>query len=225
MPLQEPKMGLYHSWALGESGWNEQNDYNILTLAALAQLTCITRGVSTPPVSPSNGDTYIVGPAPTGAWENSAGYIAVYRGDMDAWQLYQPRDGWRCRVVDEDADVFFNSGVWDYGPTETLARPSVNNQTGTSYTLVLTDDNTVVRCSNSSPFQLTVPLNSNVAFPAGTIIQVRQVGAGQVTLVPEAGVSILTPETLKTRKQGSTIAIMKVDDDTWDATGDLEVVP
>ncbi len=218
-------MGLYHSWALGESGWNEQNDFNIVTVAALAQLACISKGVNTPPGSPADGDTYIVGTAPTGAWQGKQNFIAVYRANMTAWQMYQPRPGWRCRVVDENADVFFSGGAWSYGPAESLARPAVNNQTGTSYTLVLTDDNTVVRCDNATDFQLTIPTQADVAFPLGTIIQIRQVGTAQVTLVPAAGVSVLSPETLKTRKQGSTVALMKVGDDSWDLTGDLEVAP
>lgn len=225
MPLQEPNLGLFHSWSQGESGWNQQNDFNIMTLGALAQLACITKGLNTPPGSPADGDTYIVGSAPTGAWQNKEAYIAVYRANLTAWQLYQPRNGWRCRVNDENTDVFYKDGTWSYGPAETLARPGVNNQTGTTYSLVLTDDNTVIRCSNTNPIQVTIPDQATVAFPVGTIIQIRQVGAGQVTLMPAVGVSILTPETLKTRKQGSTVAVMKVDDDAWDATGDLEVVP
>lgn len=106
----------------------------------------------------------------------------------------------------------------------TYVRPDINDQTGTTYTLVLTDDNSVVRASNASAITLTVPPNSSVAFPIGSIVQVRQVGAGQVTLSPGAGVTLNTAETLISRKQGSTVGLMKVGTDEWDITGDLEAV-
>ncbi|QFS86634.1 MULTISPECIES: DUF2793 domain-containing protein [unclassified Marinobacter] len=101
-------------------------------------------------------------------------------------------------------------------------KPGINNQTGTSYTLVLSDDNKVVRCANASAINVTVPAEATTDFPVGAIIQVRQVDAGQVTLVADTGVTLITPETLKTRKQGSTIALMKVGADEWDVTGDME---
>jgi hypothetical protein len=43
----------------------------------LVQATVKQQGVNTPPGSPANGDGYIVGAAPTGAWAGQAGKIAV----------------------------------------------------------------------------------------------------------------------------------------------------
>jgi len=108
------------------------------------------------------------------------------------------------------------------GSGGSYVRPSVNNQTGTSYTLVLTDDNSVVRCSNASSMSVTIPTNALVAFPIGSIVQIRQVIAGQVTLVAASGVTLNTSETLITRKQGSTVGLMKVGTEEWDVTGDME---
>lgn len=108
------------------------------------------------------------------------------------------------------------------GESESQVRPGVNNQTGTGYVLTLSDDNTVVRCANTDPVTVTVPTEASVAFPVGSIVQIRQVDVGQVTLDPETGVTLGTPETLKTRKQGSTIGLMKVGTDEWDVTGDME---
>lgn len=105
---------------------------------------------------------------------------------------------------------------------ESHSRPAVNNQTGTSYSLVASDDNAVVRCSNAATVTVTVPANSSVQFPVGTIVQLRQVSSGQVVVSPGSGVTVNTPETLNTRKQGSTVALMKVATDEWDMTGDME---
>lgn len=98
----------------------------------------------------------------------------------------------------------------------------INDQSGTTYTLVLTDLNKVVRCNNESAITLTVPANSSVAFPIGSVVTVRQVGAGQVTIAAAGGVTINSPETLKTRKQHASVVLVKVATDEWDLGGDLE---
>ena len=100
---------------------------------------------------------------------------------------------------------------------------TINSQTGTTYTFVLTDAGKYVRLDNADAITLTVPDNATVAFPVGTHISIRQGGAGQVT-VGGAGVTLNTAETLKLRKIGSSATLIKVATDTWDITGDLELV-
>ncbi|AAT69482.1 gp87 [Alphaproteobacteria phage PhiJL001] len=99
---------------------------------------------------------------------------------------------------------------------------SLNTQTA-SYTLALEDAGANVRMNVAGANNLTVPPNSTVAFPTGTVISARQVGAGQTTIVAGAGVTINTPETLLCRKQGSTVSLVKVGTDEWDLTGDLQL--
>lgn len=91
-----------------------------------------------------------------------------------------------------------------------------------NYTLALADAGTYVRMNSASALALTVPPNGTVAFPIGTVIQVRQVGAGQVSVVEGVGVTVNTPETLLLRKAGSSAALLKVAENAWDLTGDLE---
>jgi len=67
---------------------------------------------------------------------------------------------------------------------------AINTQTGTAYTLALSDANKAVECSNASAITLTVPPNSSVAFPVGTVIEVVQTGAGAITLAAGSGVTI-----------------------------------
>jgi len=99
----------------------------------------------------------------------------------------------------------------------------VNVQTGTEYTLVLSDAFKMVTMDNADANTLTVPPNSAVAFPANTRIDIGQDGAGQTTIVAGAGVTIRTPETLKLRKQWSKASLIRRDADVWDLVGDLEV--
>lgn len=93
------------------------------------------------------------------------------------------------------------------------------------YTLVLADAAAYVRMDVATANTLTVPANSTVAFPVGTVVQLRQVGAGQTTIAAGAGVTINTSETLKLRKAGASGALVKVATDEWDLTGDLEAAP
>ena len=111
-------------------------------------------------------------------------------------------------------------GTW----AEPHAR-TINNQTGTTYTLALTDAYSYVRASNAGAIALTVPPNSSVAFPIGTEIPLLQAGAGQVTVTEGSGVTVNTPETLKVRAQYSTVTLRKVATDEWDISGDLEDAP
>ena len=90
-----------------------------------------------------------------------------------------------------------------------------------SYTLALGD--TYVRMNSTSALTLTVPTNASVAFPIGTQITVVAVNTGKVTVAAASGVTILTSETLKLRKQGSAVTLTKVDTDAWDLAGDVEL--
>ena len=63
-----------------------------------------------------------------------------------------------------------------------------NAQTGTTYTLVAADaDFKLVTCSNASAITVTVPPS---IFTAGQMINVQQIGVGQVTFSQGAGVTI-----------------------------------
>lgn len=95
-----------------------------------------------------------------------------------------------------------------------------NAQTGTTYTLVLTDKGKLVECTNAAEVTLTVPPNSDVAFAVGTVVYVAQGGAGQVTVAAGSGVTIKNASTLKTRAQESVLALVKTDTDTWRLMGD-----
>jgi hypothetical protein len=99
----------------------------------------------------------------------------------------------------------------------------VNDQTGTTYTLVLADAGKWVRCSNASAIALTVPPNSSVAFPVGTVVTISQAGAGAVTITAGSGVTInkRSALTLVTNGQYAVAGIMKSATDTWTAFGDL----
>jgi len=111
----------------------------------------------------------------------------------------------------------------DMGDSLSFRAVEINTQTD-SYTLVLADATKYVRMNKGTACTLTVPLNSTVAFPTGTQILIRQVGAGQVTVAAAGGVTITTAQTLLLRAQHSSASLVKVDTDTWELAGDLEAV-
>jgi hypothetical protein len=96
-----------------------------------------------------------------------------------------------------------------------------NAQTGTTYTLALTDVAKVVSLTNASAITLTIPTNATVAFPTGTQILLYQGGAGQVT-IGGAGVTIRSQGTkLKMFGQYAVAGLLKVATDEWVAFGNL----
>jgi hypothetical protein len=98
--------------------------------------------------------------------------------------------------------------------------------TTTSDTFVLADlRNKLVTYANAAAIAVTIPLNSSVAFPIGTSINIAQTGAGQVTVSGAAGVTIrstgASATTPKTRVIYSAITCIKIATDEWLCVGDI----
>lgn len=108
-------------------------------------------------------------------------------------------------------------------PTINDARQNItlNAQTGTTYTLALTDNGRLVTLSNASAITVTVPTNASVAFATGAIINLQQIGAGQVTVAAASGVTITSTPGLKLRAQYSAASLIKTGTDSWTLIGDL----
>jgi hypothetical protein len=102
----------------------------------------------------------------------------------------------------------------------------VTNAQSASYTLVLADDGKMIEMNLSSANNVTIPLNSSVAFPIGTQITIVQTGTGQTNVNVTTGVTLncspqSTANTAKLRAQWSSIQLIKRGTDTWLAIGDL----
>ena len=97
---------------------------------------------------------------------------------------------------------------------------AINAQTGTTYTPVLADNGKLVTLSNASAITLTVPTNASVAYATGAQINIEQIGAGQVTIVGDTGVTVNGTGT-KLRTQWSAATLVKLGTDSWTLIGDL----
>ena len=76
----------------------------------LLQLAVLDRDLSAPPGSPNDGERWIVGPSPTGAWTGHTDDIAAWQDG--AWRFSTPRVGWVAFVADEGALVVWNGSAW-----------------------------------------------------------------------------------------------------------------
>ena len=94
----------------------------------------------------------------------------------------------------------------------------------TSFNLSAHTAHDYVRVTGASPVTATVPEAGTLNFPIGTTFTIFQDGVGAVTIAAAGGVTILTPDTLVFRRQGSAATLVKVATDTWTLTGDLVVV-
>jgi hypothetical protein len=108
--------------------------------------------------------------------------------------------------------------AFDYG----VGNQAIENaQTGTTYTLALTDAGKMVTLTNASAITLTIPTNAVTAFPINTRIDLLQYGAGQVTIAG-AGVTIQSSGAkLKLTGQYSGASLWKKATDTWVLIGDI----
>ena len=95
-------------------------------------------------------------------------------------------------------------------------------ETGTTYTLVAGNLNQLVTLNNASSITLTVPPS---VFSAGDVINIAQIGAGQVTLAQGAGVTITstgaTASAPKLRVRYSSASIICTASNTFLVVGDL----
>jgi len=109
--------------------------------------------------------------------------------------------------------------VWIEQDDSTL---SFNAQTGTTYTLVAGDLGKWVTASNASAITVTVPPS---VFAAGNIVNLQQIGAGQVTFAQGSGVTITSTgasaSAPKLRAQYSACTIICTASNTFTIIGDL----
>ena len=134
-----------------------------------------------------------------------------------SWVMPDPTD----LVTDLPADFEIFGDAVDASVFEVETLVDLNNQTGTTYTLVSADRGKLVSFTNASAIALTIPTNATTAFPTGTRIDIIQTGAGQVT-VGGAGVTINSKSSnKKLTGQGSAASLIKFATDTWWLVGDL----
>lgn len=194
------------------------------TLAAifgtLGPISVINSTTSTPPSTPADGDSYIIGASPTGAWGGFTSYLARWNAQNAGWDIIAPRAGLEVFDVAALVHRLYAGTLW-----VASSAAAVDPQTGTTYTLGLADaagGRGVLTMNNGSASTVTIPLNSGLALPLGAQVEIVQLGAGQVTVAGASGVTVHSSSTLKTRAQYSVIKVTQVATDLWILSGDMQ---
>jgi hypothetical protein len=77
---------------------------------ALTDICLLGKFVNAPPASPSDGDTYLLGGAPTGAWSGQAWKLAYC---LDGgWRFFAPFNGLRAYVAASNAFLVYQGSAW-----------------------------------------------------------------------------------------------------------------
>ena len=101
---------------------------------------------------------------------------------------------------------------------------AVRTQSGTTYTLALTDAGDYIQTTSTTAVTITVPLQSSVAWVADTEIYFEQNNTGQITIAGASGVTVNSSETLKSFARYSVLALKRVASDVWTLTGERALV-
>jgi hypothetical protein len=125
-----------------------------------------------------------------------------------------------------DAGAANGAATLDSGARLNLGQvPLVLNVTeaSTARTLGATEYFKVVEFTSGSAVVYTVPTNTTLAVPIGTVVGGYQSGAGAVTITPAGGVTVYVRSTKQrvSSGQGAFFALRKVQTNEWELTGDL----
>ena len=82
-------------------------------LDIMVQLSVLDWALAAPPAAPAEGERYIVGPGPIGAWEGQTGKVAVW--SSGAWAFLAPAPGWTAWVTAAARAVTWTGTGWSDG--------------------------------------------------------------------------------------------------------------
>lgn len=98
----------------------------------------------------------------------------------------------------------------------------INEQSGTSYTLVLADAGKLVKMTSGSSNTVTIPPYSSVKFVTGQTLEIVQWGAGQTTIAEGSGVTTRSAADVSTiASQYGGVTLTKIGTNEWWLEGRL----
>jgi hypothetical protein len=97
----------------------------------------------------------------------------------------------------------------------------INAQTGTTYAPVLADIGKLVTLDNAGAITVTLPQDSDVAFPIATRVDFLGINTGLVTFAAGTGATVNGTPSLVSRARWSAVTAVKRAANTWVVIGDL----
>ena len=148
----------------------------------------------------------------------SAGQVLTVAAGVPSWATPTTGD---IEGVTTGTDSGLSGGATS-GTVTLRLKLEFDAETGVTYTLIAANLNQLVTLNNASAITLTVPPS---VFSAGDVINIAQIGAGQVTLSQGAGVTInstgATATAPKLRARYSAASIICTASNTFLVLGDI----
>ena len=152
---------------------------------------------------------------------------ATARANADATEVTNRNSAIAAAIAVETAKKGAANGYATLnGDTKvTAAQASAKIVTSTSSrTLQLSDAGCLIMMNSSSSLTVTIPLNSAVAFPTGTEIEICKYGTGSLNIAGASGVTIVSAMNAKRiPDQYGVACLKKLDTNTWLLAGSIEV--
>lgn len=239
-----PNLALRAFFALGEDGWKDDMDLNLLKLSVLAQATALNK-VSETPAEPDPGDVYIFDETHPA----NANAVGVYDGDVgeEAWKFITPQEGWLIYNQTEERFEKFDGAEWVefasggggglpeapadgnlYGRKDNAwavipdgaGVPIVSTVAAAASDLEAVQVGNYLRFTEAAAKTLTVRPETAEPLPDNGEWHLRNAGAADLTVVGGAGVTINPPGggTLII-PQGGTVTLKRVAEDEFDLLG------
>lgn len=147
-------------------------------------LSVVNQSTNAPPGSPADGDAYIIGGSPTGAWSGKARQIAIY--EVSAWVYYPPVEGDHAYDRALNAEYVYSGSAWA-SQVSGYASVSISSQVDAAADI-----------SGSYAYSTTAPTTSNMTYQQEVSYTPKKAGANieievnirdlDITLTAGAGV-------------------------------------
>src|SRR5581483_3802132 len=193
-----PNLGLPYLEA-GQAQKHVTHNEALRSLDTLVQLAVLDRDLAAPPVSPAEGERWIVKAGATGAWAGRDNQIAAWQDGT--WRFSAPAAGWLAYVADEEILVAWDGAAWHGiggapagGGRELLAanrtyyvrtdgsdlNNGLANSAGGAFLTLQKAADTVYGKLDLNGFDVTIQMG-NGTYSGGVVADGPQVGKGKIT--------------------------------------------
>lgn len=199
-------LGINYNYDPGDDGWAAGMDQNLLLLDAWTLPNVISQ-LNAQPGTPSAGDRYIIGTAPTGAaWTGNANALAAWDAQNTVWVIKPPRVGWK--VFDQALGV---ERLWDGTRWQAIGQAIA--QAANITISGLHQGATIELDTSAAARDVTIPQETTDALPNGFAFWViNNSGTNNVTFTL-TGLTTRGIASLTTDRQA--LRVVKAGTDTW----------